>query len=136
MEVSKPKSVLFRRFFNQTKIFRSSNRQMNESRVFIPRNSVLTDLFQTSHIRSIRNVFVAVLLIVVIQVTINDIVQNGRLSLNFELIFQCFGNLHIALFIWLLMQLCTAVVVFMGFYFWTNNRIMYCKDVKNLSKNV
>jgi hypothetical protein len=108
---------------------------MNESRTFIPRNSVLTDLFRTSHIRSIRNVFVAMLLIFVIQVTINDIVQYGRLNLNFELIFQCFANLHIALFIWLIMQLCTAVGVFMGFYYWTNNRIFYCKNVKNLSKN-
>jgi hypothetical protein len=51
---------------------------MNETRTFTARNSILTDLFQTSHIRSIRNVFVAMLLIVVIQVTINDIIQNGR----------------------------------------------------------
>ena len=59
---------------------------------------------------------------------------NLRLNLDFELIFQCFGNLHIALFIWLIMQLCTAVVVFMGFYYWTNNRIFYCRDKKKLSK--
>lgn len=32
------------------------------------------------------------------------------------------------------MQLCTAVVVFMGFYFWTNNRIFYLKNKQNLSK--
>ncbi|CAF2525665.1 unnamed protein product [Rotaria sp. Silwood2] len=57
---------------------RSSNRQMHESRVFIARNSILTDLFETSHIRSIRNVFVAMLLVLVIQVTINDVVHSGR----------------------------------------------------------
>jgi sterol O-acyltransferase len=57
---------------------RPTNRQINESRIFIARNSVLTDLFETSHIRSIRNVFIAVLLIFVIQVTINDIIQSGR----------------------------------------------------------
>lgn len=51
---------------------------MNESRVFIARNSVLTDLFHTSHIRSLRNAFVAVLIIFVIQVAINDLVENGR----------------------------------------------------------
>jgi hypothetical protein len=33
------------------------------------------------------------------------------------------------------MQLCTAVVAFMGFHFWANNRISYLKDNKNLSTN-
>lgn len=33
------------------------------------------------------------------------------------------------------MQLCTAVVVFMGFHYWTHNRIFYLKNAKNLSKN-
>lgn len=51
---------------------------MNESRVFVARNSILTDLFEISHIRSIRNVFVAIMLIFVVQVTVNDILQNGR----------------------------------------------------------
>ncbi|CAF3674137.1 unnamed protein product [Rotaria sordida] len=55
-----------------------SYRQMDETRVFVARNSILTDLFETSHIRSIRNVFAAMLLILVIQVTINDIVHSGR----------------------------------------------------------
>ena len=51
---------------------------MNESRVFIPRNSLLTDLLQQPHINSLRNVFAATLIILLIQVTINDIVQDGR----------------------------------------------------------
>ena len=58
-----------------------------------------------------------------------------RLHLDFELIFESFGNLHIALFIWLIMQLCTAVLVFMGFYYWADNRSFYCENVKRLSKN-
>jgi len=33
------------------------------------------------------------------------------------------------------MQLCTAVVVFMGFHYWTNNRVYYLRNPKNLSKN-
>ncbi|CAF1122686.1 unnamed protein product [Adineta steineri] len=114
-----------------TKII-SSDRQLNKTRLFIARNSILTDLFQTSHIRSLRNVFVAVLIIFVIQVAINDLVGNGRLNLHFELIFQCFANLHIALFVWLIMKLCTSVVVFMGFHYWSNNRISYLKNAKYL----
>ena len=107
----------------------SSNRQMSqmsESRVFIARNSILTDLFQISHVRSIRHMFIAVLIIFVIQVTINDIIENGRLNMDFELIFHCFGKLHIALFVWLIMQICTTVVVYMAFYYWTHHRLLYC----------
>ena len=58
--------------------FRLSNRQIHESRIFIPRNSLLTDLFQISHIQSIRNIFAAALILLMIQVTINDIMQNQR----------------------------------------------------------
>ncbi|CAF3239898.1 unnamed protein product [Rotaria socialis] len=108
------------------------NRQINASRTFIPRNSILTDLFETSHIRGIRNMFAAMLLILVIQVTVNDLVEHGRIKLDFQLIFECFNKLHIALFIWLIMQLCTAVVVFMGFYYWASRRILYCDSVKRL----
>lgn len=79
-ETSEVKFVVFQNlsFMRSNLLFRPANRQINESRLFIARNSVLTDLFQTSHIRSLRNVFVAVLLIFVIQVTINDIIENGR----------------------------------------------------------
>lgn len=61
---------------------------------------------------------------------------NSRLNLDFELIFQSFGNLHIVLFIWLIMQLCTAIVVFMGFHYWANHRIDYYKNAKTLRKNI
>lgn len=107
-----------------------AHRQINESRIFVARNSVLTDLFQISHIRSLRNVFVAVMIIFVIQVAINDIVENGRLNLDFDLIFESFAKLHIALFIWLLMKLCTSVVVFMSFHHWANSRIRYLENRK------
>ncbi|CAF0783601.1 unnamed protein product [Adineta ricciae] len=111
---------------------KSSTRQIHESRVFVARNSLLTDLFEISHIQSLRNVFVAVMVIFVLQVIINDLVAHGRLNLDFHLIFQCFGNLHIALSIWLIMQLCTAVLVFMGFYYWANNRVSYLANPKDL----
>lgn len=56
----------------------------------------------------------------------------SRLDLDFDLIFECFGKLHIALFIWLLMQLSTLIIVFIGFYSWINSR---CNHEKYLSKN-
>ncbi|CAF1259747.1 unnamed protein product [Rotaria sordida] len=111
----------------------SSSRQITESRIFIHRNSLLTDLFQISHIQGLRNVLVAILIIFIIQVTIDDIIEDGRLNLDFNLIFESFADLHIALFIWLIMQLSTAIIVFMGFYYWTKNRYNYRKHLKSKS---
>ncbi|CAF1226940.1 unnamed protein product [Rotaria sp. Silwood1] len=113
-----------------TKSFSSSYREITESRIFISRNSLLTDLFQISHIRGLRSVLIAILIILVIQVTINDIIEDGRINLDFGLIFKCFADLHVALFIWLIMQLSTAIIVFMGFYSWTKNRCNHNKDLK------
>ncbi|CAF5103592.1 unnamed protein product [Rotaria sp. Silwood1] len=115
------------------KSFSSSYREITESRIFISRNSLLTDLFQISHIRGLRSVLIAILIILVIQVTINDIIEDGRINLDFGLIFKCFADLHVALFIWLIMQLSTAIIVFMGFYSWTKNR---CNHNKDLSKKL
>ncbi|CAF3330719.1 unnamed protein product [Rotaria socialis] len=114
----------------ETALANASNHQIAEFRVFIPRNSVLTDLFKISHIRGVRNVFAAMLIILVIQVTLNDIIQEGRVNLHFEIMFQCFANLHVALFIWLLMMLSTTIVVFLGFYLWAKHRNDYHKTFK------
>lgn len=53
-----------------------------------------------------------------------------RLSLDFELIFQSFANLHIALFIWLIMKLCTSVVVYVAFHYWAHYRLRYAKNLR------
>lgn len=53
-------------------------RDVNELRVFTPRNSLLTDLFEISHIQGVRNVFAAILIIFVIQESVYDIIEDGR----------------------------------------------------------
>ena len=69
----------------------SPNREMKESRVFIPRNSILTDLLRQPHIQSLRSVFAATLIIVVIQVTVNDIVQDGRYTKEWTILPNSLG---------------------------------------------
>ncbi|CAF4247574.1 unnamed protein product [Adineta steineri] len=59
-------------------LLKKSTREIKESRIFIPRNSVLTDLFQISHIQTLRNVFAATLIILFLHDTIEDIVNDGR----------------------------------------------------------
>lgn len=56
-----------------------------------------------------------------------------RINLDFELIFQCFGNIHMVMFIWVLMFMATAIVAFMGYHQWAKNRVFYLKNARNLS---
>jgi hypothetical protein len=53
----------------------------------------------------------------------------SRLDLDNGLIFEYFADLHIALFIWLIMQLSTSIIVFVGFHSWINNRYNYDKHL-------
>jgi hypothetical protein len=45
---------------------------------FIARNSLLTDLFQISHINCIRNAFIAGFIMMILRHTINDFIHYGR----------------------------------------------------------
>jgi sterol O-acyltransferase len=46
-------------------------------KVFRMRSSILTELLEVSHIRSIRQIFIAILVIVVLQVAITDLFELG-----------------------------------------------------------
>jgi len=62
-------------------LFRSQQQQINEkspSRIFLPRNSILTDLFEISHFQSLRNACAATLILLFIQDTITDYIEDGR----------------------------------------------------------
>lgn len=45
---------------------------------FIARKSLLTDLFQISHINCIRNAFVAAFILMITRQTVNDFIHYGR----------------------------------------------------------
>jgi hypothetical protein len=45
---------------------------------FLSRQSLLTDLFQISHINCIRNAFIAGFIVMILRQTINDLIHYGR----------------------------------------------------------
>ncbi|XP_052245937.1 sterol O-acyltransferase 1-like isoform X2 [Dreissena polymorpha] len=86
---------------------------------FVTRHSVLTDLFEISHIRSIYHVFVAILIIFSLNTFIMDILEKGSLGLDFGLIQWGLGKFPRVVSCWLWMQLSTLIVVYPGFYYWS-----------------
>ncbi|XP_060552731.1 sterol O-acyltransferase 1-like [Ruditapes philippinarum] len=86
---------------------------------FVARRSVLTDLFEISHIRSIYHVFVAILIIFSINTILMDIVEKGSLGLEFNLLTWGLGKFPKVVSLWLCMQFSTLIIVYPGFYGWS-----------------
>ncbi|CAF5142678.1 unnamed protein product, partial [Rotaria sp. Silwood1] len=89
---------------------------------FIARKSLLTDLFQISHINCIRNAFISGFFLMILRQTINDLIHYGRLNWTFELLFLTVGKLHIVAIVWSLMTLSTSFIVFHSTYMWASDR--------------
>ena len=45
---------------------------------FLPRNSMLTDLFQISHVNCVRNAFTAAFILMIARTLLDDWIQYGR----------------------------------------------------------
>ncbi len=67
---------------------------------FVARNSLLTDLFEINHIQTIYHIFIAILILLFMNTVIEDIIDKGRIDIEFTLILWAFGNLQTVLTTW------------------------------------
>ncbi|XP_078713688.1 sterol O-acyltransferase 1 isoform X3 [Lampetra fluviatilis] len=81
-----------------------------KGKLFLPRPSVLDELFEINHVRTIYHMFIAVLMLFVISTVAVDFIDQGRLVLDFDLLVFAFGQLPTALWAWLCMFLGTLLV--------------------------
>lgn len=88
-------------------------------KVFVARRSMLTELLEISHIKSIYHIFIAILIIFSLNTVIMDIIEKGSVGLDFELIRWGLGGFPKVVTLWLCMQLSTLVVVYPVFYYWS-----------------
>lgn len=87
---------------------------------FRRRDSVLTILFEIPHMRTVFNVFVAILIILISNTIIQDLIRtNGhQYVFNLEILKFAFGQLNNTFHIWIIMKLCTVFLPFWGFLIW------------------
>ncbi|XP_058259868.1 sterol O-acyltransferase 2 isoform X2 [Hemibagrus wyckioides] len=78
-------------------------RRMQDGKVFVARQSMLDELFEISHIRTIYHMFVAALFLFIISTLAVDYIDQGRLVLDFDLFFYAFGQLGTVIWAWLIM---------------------------------
>ncbi|XP_061793749.1 sterol O-acyltransferase 2 isoform X1 [Nerophis lumbriciformis] len=97
---------------------KNSSSRMDDGKVFTERASLLDELFEISHIRTIYHMFVAVLLIFCLSTLAVDYIDQGRLVLDFDLLFYAFGKLGTVTWVWALMFAYTLLLPYHALLFW------------------
>lgn len=98
-------------------------KKRSHEKVFKIRESLLTELFKINHIRTMRHIIIAVLIIVCMDIIVYDLTTYGRVQLEFDLFFWVFEGLWYTLaFIWLPMQISSLLVIYAGFYIYADRR--------------
>ncbi|CAB3376613.1 Hypothetical predicted protein [Cloeon dipterum] len=88
---------------------------------FLTRNSLLTDLFEIKHIRTIYHIFVAILIILFLNTLIYDLTDTGRPKFGFGLILWNFGDIKTVIMIWICMM-AGVFSLYLMFHFYASNR--------------
>ncbi|CAF0705986.1 unnamed protein product [Brachionus calyciflorus] len=119
-----------------TKAYSTSNSKDSlPERIFIKRNSLLTEMFKLNHIRTIRHIFISIMIVLALQVIYNDLTEKGTFDYNFDLIRWSFDKFNVVCYTWLYMIISTTCLVYFAFHFWSNDRIkQFAHDPKNLFK--
>ncbi|XP_055676777.1 sterol O-acyltransferase 1 [Lutzomyia longipalpis] len=84
---------------------------------FMARNSLLTDLLEVKHIKTIYNLFVVMMIIMFLNTVVGDLVADGRINLGLSPIKVGFGKFHLALLVWCGMQTVISSLYYL-FNFW------------------
>ncbi|KAF2905172.1 hypothetical protein ILUMI_00999 [Ignelater luminosus] len=89
---------------------------------FEARNSLLTDLYELKHVRTVYHIALATLIGLLLNSAAYDYLQKGEFSFGFSLIRKGFVNFHFLIVIWLGMFLST-LPIYLGFKYWAVIRI-------------
>lgn len=76
-------------------------------KVFQPRNSLLTDLFEIKHLKTIYHIFIVIFNLLLLNVFISDFADTGSINIGLRPIITGFGGFDYAVCIWTVMQLTT-----------------------------
>ncbi|XP_029811738.1 sterol O-acyltransferase 2 isoform X4 [Suricata suricatta] len=95
---------------------------LGKQKIFIIRKSLLDELMEVQHFRTIYHMFIAGLCIFIISTLAIDFIDEGRLMLEFDLLIFSFGQLPLALMTWVPMFLSTLLVPYQALRLWARPR--------------
>ncbi|KAI1891941.1 hypothetical protein AGOR_G00148890 [Albula goreensis] len=92
-----------------------------QGKLFMIRRSLLDELFEVNHIRTIYHMFIALLILFILSTLVVDFLDQGRLVLDFDLLVYAFGQLPLVVSTWLCMFLSALVVPYGLFHLWASH---------------
>ncbi|KAM4641174.1 sterol O-acyltransferase 1 [Discoglossus pictus] len=87
-------------------------------KLFMSRRSLLDELFEVNHFRTIYHMFIALLILFILSTLVMDCLDQGRLVLEFDLLVYAFGKFPIVVSTWLCMFLSTLITPYYLFHIW------------------
>ncbi|XP_018114024.1 sterol O-acyltransferase 1 isoform X2 [Xenopus laevis] len=91
---------------------------LEHGKLFVSRRSLLDELFEVNHIRTIYHMFIALLILFILSTLVVDCIDEGRLVLEFDLLVYVFGKFPIVISTWLCMFLSTFIIPYGLFSVW------------------
>ncbi|KAB5567077.1 hypothetical protein PHYPO_G00228640 [Pangasianodon hypophthalmus] len=89
-----------------------------QSKQFVVRRSLLDELFEVNHIRTIYHMFIALLILFILSTLVVDFIDEGRLVLDFDLLVFAFGQFPLVVVSWLCMFVSALLVPFALLRWW------------------
>ncbi|XP_045379481.1 sterol O-acyltransferase 2 isoform X2 [Camelus bactrianus] len=101
---------------------RTREPSLGKRKVFIIRKSLLDELMEVQHFRTIYHMFIAGLCVFIITTLAIDFIDEGRLMLEFDLLIFSFGQLPLALVTWVPMFLSTLLAPYQALRLWVRSQ--------------
>ncbi|XP_078390647.1 sterol O-acyltransferase 2-like isoform X3 [Cetorhinus maximus] len=92
-----------------------------KGKTFVNRRSMLDELFESPHIRTIYHMFIALLIVFVVSTMAVEFIDEGRLILEFDLLVFAFGRFPTVLVIWCCLFLYTLIIPYKALNLWGSN---------------
>ncbi|XP_035638213.1 sterol O-acyltransferase 1 isoform X2 [Oncorhynchus keta] len=92
-----------------------------QGKQFVFRRSLLDELFEVNHIRTIYHMFIALLILFILSTLVVDFIDEGRLVLDFDLLVYVFGQFPLVVITWICMFLSVLVVPYSLFHTWASH---------------
>nr|XP_012628032.1 sterol O-acyltransferase 1 isoform X2 [Microcebus murinus] len=91
-----------------------------QGKIFTARRSLLDELLEVDHIRTIYHMFIALLILFILSTLVVDYIDEGRLVLEFSLLSYAFGKLPTVVWTWCIMFLSTLSIPYFLFQRWAS----------------
>ncbi|XP_029422057.1 sterol O-acyltransferase 2 isoform X1 [Nannospalax galili] len=103
-------------------VSKTQKSSFGKRKVFVTRRSLLDELMEVQHFRTIHHMFIAGLCVLIISTLAIDFIDKGRLMLEFDLLIYSFGQLPMALMTWVPMFLSTLLAPYQALRLWGRPR--------------